>query len=92
MREYGIIHTAYWSSIDVQAMTDTGKLLGAYLLTGPHSNGIGAYRLPDGYVMADLGWTTETLAKGFAELDQRKVSVPAGLKLQRIRPSESRGA
>lgn len=68
MREYGQVQSAFWQSGDAQACTDVGKLLALYLLTGPHANGIGCYKLPDGYVMADLGWTAETVSKGFAEL------------------------
>ena len=68
MREYGQIQCAFWQSADAQEWTDAGKLLAAYLMTGPHSNGIGCYRCPDGYVMADLGWSLERVSEGFAEL------------------------
>ena len=70
MREYGQVQSAFWQSIDVQSWSDEGKLLALYLLTGPHANGIGCFRLPDGYVMADLGWVAETVSKGFAELSE----------------------
>lgn len=68
MREYGQIQCSFWSDPDVQALSDVAKLLAAYLMTGPHSNGIGCYRLPDGYIQADLGWDSKTVSKGFAEL------------------------
>lgn len=68
MREYGQIQCAFWQSADATAFTDAGKLLACYLLTGPHSNGIGCYRCPDGYVMEDLGWSSERVSEGFAEL------------------------
>lgn len=68
MREYGQIQCAFWTSEDVSEMSDIGKLLMAYLLTGPHSNGIGCYRLTNGYLMDDLKWLPETVEKGFAEL------------------------
>ena len=68
MREYGQIQTCFWTDPDIQSLTDQGKLLATYLLTGPHSNGIGCYRLPNGYVQADLGWKNETISKGFTEL------------------------
>ncbi|WHL17654.1 hypothetical protein [Stenotrophomonas acidaminiphila] len=70
MREYGQIQCAFWQSADAQEWTDAGKLLAAYLMTGPHSNGIGCYRCPDGYVMADLGWSLERVSEGFAELSR----------------------
>jgi hypothetical protein len=70
MREYGQVQSAFWQSSDAASWSDTGKLLALYLLTGPHANGIGCYRLPDGYVMADLGWDTETVSKGLRELEE----------------------
>lgn len=70
MREYGQIQCAFWQSQDAQECTDAGKLLAAYLMTGPHSNGLGCYRCPDGYVMADLGWSLERVSEGFAELSR----------------------
>ncbi|MEJ7746323.1 MAG: hypothetical protein WKF61_06150 [Luteimonas sp.] len=68
MREYGQVQSSFWQSPDAQAFSDTGKLLALYLLTGPHTNGIGCFRLPDGYVMADLSWSQERVSEGFAEL------------------------
>ena len=68
MREYGQIQCAFWQSADATTFTDAGKLLACYLLTGPHSNGIGCYRCPDGYVVEDLGWSSEMVSEGFAEL------------------------
>lgn len=68
MREYGQIQSAFWTNPDIQAISNEAKLLAVYLLTGPHSNGLGCYRLPDGYVQADFGWTAQTLSKGFGEL------------------------
>jgi hypothetical protein len=70
MREYGQVQSAFWQSSDAQSWSDRAKLLALYLLTGPHANGIGCYRLPDGYVMADLGWDVETVSAGFEELSR----------------------
>ena len=39
------------------------KALANYLVTGPHSNAIGAYLLPDAYIADDLGWTAETVTQ-----------------------------
>lgn len=68
MREYGQIQCSFWSDPDIQGLSDDGKLLACYLMTGPHSNGLGCYRLPDGYVQADLGWSPQRVTKGFDEL------------------------
>jgi uncharacterized phage protein (TIGR02220 family) len=68
MRDYGEVRTSFWTSTDTQGLSDQGKVLAIYLLTGPHSNGLGCYRLPDGYIQADLGWSPQTVSKGFSEL------------------------
>lgn len=70
MREYGQVQSSFWQSNDAQGWSDAGKLLAIYLLTGPHANGIGCYRCPDGYVMADLGWPQEKVADAFDELSR----------------------
>lgn len=70
MREYGVLQCSFWQSEDVRGCSDAGKLLAAYLVTGPHSNGLGCYRLPDGYVMADFGWTVDKVTKAFEELSR----------------------
>lgn len=92
MREYGQIQCAFWQSPDAQDFTDTGKLLAAYLMTGPHSNGIGCYRLSDGYIGDDLGWSAEKVSKGFEELSakgfayrfERVVLLPGFLRWNRV--------
>lgn len=68
MREYGQIQCSFWSDPDVQSVSNDAKLIATYLLSGPHSNGLGCYRIPDGYIQADLGMTPQTISKGFAEL------------------------
>lgn len=71
MREYGQVQCSFWGHPDISDLSDGAKLLALYLLTGPHSNGLGCYRLPDGYVQADLGWTSERVSKGFEELSRK---------------------
>lgn len=68
MREYGQVQCAFWSDPDIASLSDDGRLLAIYLLTCSHSNGLGCYRLPDGYVQADLGWVPERVSKAFQEL------------------------
>lgn len=67
-RDYGRVATTFWNSQDVRPLSDQGKLLANYLLSGPHSNSIGAYLLPDAYVADDLQWTAEKVSKAFTEL------------------------
>jgi hypothetical protein len=68
VREYGQIQSSFWTHPDIQTLCDQGKLLATYLLTGPHSNGLGCFRVPNGYLSGDLGWDQKTISKGFAEL------------------------
>ena len=70
MRTYGQIQTAFWVNPEIKELSSEAKLLATYLLTSPHSNGIGCYYLPDGYVMEDLSWKHETVSKRYAELFQ----------------------
>lgn len=70
MREYGQIQCSFWTDPDIQSVSDQAKALACYLLTGPHSNGLGCYRLPDGYIQADFGWSAQTVSKAFGELFQ----------------------
>lgn len=71
MRDYGKVHTSFWTSADTAGLGDDGRMLALYLLTGPHTNQIGCFRLPDGYVMEDLGWTAERVSEGFQQLFQK---------------------
>lgn len=68
MRDYGKIFTSFWT--EFQGISDQGKILGAYLLSGPHTNMLGCFRLPFGYVQEDLKWSQETVSKAFDELYQ----------------------
>lgn len=68
MRDYGQIQCGFWSSGDTQELSERAKLFACYLLTGPHSNGLGCYKLPDGYINADFGWSPETISELFQEL------------------------
>lgn len=68
MREYGKIHSSFWTSSTIRSLSDDGRTLAAYLLTSPHSNMLGCFRIPQAYVAEDLGWGSERVSKGFAEL------------------------
>jgi hypothetical protein len=68
MREYGKVYTAFWTSEDVSVMTEDERTLALYLLTCPHGNMLGCYRLPSAYVSDDLKWTPERVSKGFGGL------------------------
>lgn len=67
-RDYGRVYTAFWNSADIRSLSNMGKLLANYLITGPHSNAIGAYLLPNAYIADDLGWSPETVLETLSEL------------------------
>jgi DNA polymerase III gamma/tau subunit len=74
VRDYGRIYSTFWTSPDIRVLSDDGKLLAAYLLTGPHGTIAGAFRLPPGYVSDDLRWSPKRVAKGFEELSRKGFS------------------
>lgn len=67
MREYGKIKTCIWGDEKFQRLSVDTRLLFIYLQTSPHSNLIGCFRLPIGYVMADLGWAEAKAKASLAE-------------------------
>lgn len=68
MRDYGKVHTTFWTSTTTRSMSEDARILALYLITSPHSTIAGVFRLPDGYVCEDLQWSPERVSKGFAEL------------------------
>ncbi|MCF6099826.1 hypothetical protein [Mesorhizobium muleiense] len=59
-REWSKVSPALWRSprfLGLQGSDE--RLLLVYYMTGDHMNSSGCYRLPDGYAIADLGWTLE---------------------------------
>lgn len=68
MRDYGKVYTAFWTSEDVRELTEDGRTLAFYLLTCPHGNMIGCFRLTNAYAADDLKWEIERVSKGFDEL------------------------
>jgi hypothetical protein len=70
MRDYGRVHTSFWSSPTIAALSEDGRMLALYLMTSPHTTIAGVFRLPDGYVSEDLRWGLERVAEGFRNLSQ----------------------
>lgn len=71
MRDYGKLHSSFWTSSTTRDLSDRGRVLAIYLVAGPHTNMIGCFRLPDAYVADDLKWTSARVSEGFAELFQK---------------------
>ena len=60
MRNFTAVAPQLWQSRRFAGLpTAEAKLLHLYILTGPHANSGGCYRLPAGYACTDLGWSTE---------------------------------
>lgn len=68
MRDYGKVHTSFWTSSNIHSLSDDGRMLALYLLTCPHGTISGVFRLPDGYACEDLQWTAEKVKTTLAEL------------------------
>ena len=68
MRDYGKVHSSFWTSSTIRGMSEDARTLAFYLLTSPHATIAGVFRLPDGYVCDDLQWAPERVAEGFVEL------------------------
>jgi len=67
-RSYWRIAPAFWGDEKVATWNDDTRLLALYLLTCEHRTLEGLFRLPMGYIQADLGWSAERLAEPFAQL------------------------
>jgi hypothetical protein len=67
-RTYWRIAPAFWGDEKVSRWSDDARFLALYLLTCEHRTLEGLFRLPKGYVMADLGWSAERLAEPFGQL------------------------
>ncbi|RKL63036.1 hypothetical protein DXT63_08555 [Thermoanaerobacteraceae bacterium SP2] len=68
MNRYTQIHTQIWFDEKIQTLDDDCKLLFIYLLTSPHSNMIGYYRLPKEYTAVDLKWDIKRTTIAFEKL------------------------
>jgi hypothetical protein len=68
VRDYGKVHTTFWSSATIQGLSEDARVLALYLLTSPHGTIAGVFRLPDGYACEDLKWSPERVSEGFREL------------------------
>jgi uncharacterized phage protein (TIGR02220 family) len=70
MRDYGKVHTSFWTSSTVRGMSEDGRTLAFYLLSCPHGTIAGVARIPDGYACEDLKWQPERVQAAFSELQR----------------------
>ena len=62
------IVTKLWTDEKIRKLSDQGQKLFIYILTSPHSNMAGYYRLPKPYIQYDLKWSGKQLGKPFSKL------------------------
>lgn len=72
MRDYGKVHTRFWLTPETLMWSDDAKLLYLYLLSSPHCNLLGCFRIPLGYLSEDLQWQVERVQAALAELIEAK--------------------
>lgn len=68
MRAYGKIESGFWHNSKVRPLTEGAKLLLLYIYSCQHGNSLGCFVLPDGYISADLEWSSERVSKHVSEL------------------------
>jgi len=67
---YAKFNSRFWKSKKIKALSMETKALGAYLISSPHSNQLGCYLLPLGYITIDLGIDKDKVIQGINELEK----------------------
>lgn len=65
---YQKIDVKIWRDEKFVNLSEDARILFLYILTSPHSNSLGLYVLPEGYILADLQWDLKRLGKPLEEL------------------------
>lgn len=68
MATYWRVSPKFWSDPKVLAWDEDTRFLALYILTSPHRNAEGLFRLPQRYICADLEWSQQRLAEPFKRL------------------------
>ena len=68
MKDFGKVSSRFWTSDDIQPLSDRAKLMALYLLTTGHGNLIGIFKLSRGYIADDLCWDRSLVQKALTEL------------------------
>lgn len=68
---YGKVHEEYWDGEKIEPLSDRAALLGLYLITGPHRNAIGCFKLGIGRI-SDVerfgAWGIEGVSEALREM------------------------
>ncbi len=66
--KFSMVSRSVWRSGRFKSLgSERAKLVYFYFLTCEHQNGLGCYRLPDGYAVDDLGWSLADYRSAKAE-------------------------
>ncbi|MBF0422064.1 MAG: hypothetical protein HQL73_03635 [Magnetococcales bacterium] len=68
MRTFRQVYTSFWTSESVRVLSMEARHLALYLLTGPHTNMIGAFRIPILYICDDLDLPEKIIRSALGEL------------------------
>ena len=68
-RQYGTIQSGFWRHPSIRPLGGDAKILAAYLLTSPHTTGIGCFFMPAAYASADLNISLPRTSKSLQELE-----------------------
>ena len=68
--KFSMVSRSVWRSGRFKSLgSERAKLVYFYFLTCEHQNGLGCYRLPDGYAVDDLGWSIADYRAAKAECE-----------------------
>ena len=68
MRDYGVVRVRFWSWAKRKKLSIEARDLALYLLTSPHGNSLGCFRLPMAYLCDDLDANAKAVSKSLDEL------------------------
>lgn len=71
LMQEGIILASFWTSPELSRLSDSVRLLAAYLLSCQHRSRFGLYSLPIAYVAADLRWDERKALEAFDLLGKK---------------------
>ena len=97
-RRYGQVPLNLWRLPAFKALSDQGKVAVLFFWSGPHSTSAGIGLVPDGYAVADLGWSVtqwqaarlEAEKAGFVKRDDATETVLVQNYLASNRPVNAR--
>jgi hypothetical protein len=68
MRDYGVVRVRFWAWAKRKKLSLEARDLALYLLTSPHGNSLGCFRLPMAYLCDDLDANAKAVIKSLEEL------------------------